>query len=497
MFDLLVIKVNELFVTSWSMRYEVCTHPKFTPDRLSLYIREAFTKRLEERDRKLEVPIEASLKERLASYSGGEILAAANVPEGESDKTCEISGKKLTSSQSFIKSLRYLLIPVAIVKVILFFFADFLKPFIFLGPYIMVIAGAAGVAIYFTVIKKYRTTNTLSRIFQSRVGQVFIFCLMSVVVWGLVSVISLFTPERGVFASTIKPVGNLQERLFKIETDVAEIKDTTREIKQDVKDIKKAIENLDKKTTGIIANPKTPQEFYHNARYYELQGKTKDAIKAYHSFLKIQPDYIDVHESYQILLNNTGGIEKTRRIYKDLLSRYPDNPVVQMMKAELLSPQHRLPELKETAEKFPMFAPVYFKILMAYQEQQILNLTVGEIKNAKSAYDRWQELNKEGYFKEYYISKYPLQKAYDNGVKFLADYKARRVKKGGNLGIKIDQIQNTTRVAFIPQETGIKKFLYSVNIMVSMQSGTHKIKAKGIYKSGKETDVQVHEVVIP
>ena len=100
--------------------------------------------------------------------------------------------------------------------------------------------------------------------------------------------------SNGVLASTFPALGVFQESLGLIQKDIEIIKEATEEIKQSsaqtAKNTEKIAESLAEmqkgfssltQSGGVIANPERPEQFYHNARIYELSGDYGNARRSY------------------------------------------------------------------------------------------------------------------------------------------------------------------------------------------------------------------------
>ncbi|RVD52486.1 methyl-accepting chemotaxis protein, partial [Mesorhizobium sp. M2D.F.Ca.ET.140.01.1.1] len=66
---------------------------------------------------------------------------------------------------------------------------------------------------------------------------------------------------------------------------------------------------------GAIADPTRPDEFYHNARVYELAGDMLNARRAYLAFAGFNVDAIDPYTRFATLLRVQDGKAGAREVF--------------------------------------------------------------------------------------------------------------------------------------------------------------------------------------
>lgn len=459
-------------------------HPGFHQSKLADYFKNRYKKEILTLEKRLEPPISRELKETLIHFTGENIMAKASESKELLEKTLidqeSLPGASATSpAKAFWLSSKAVALPLFFISFILFIFSDFLKPLISLAPFFFLIAGGMAGIIYLSKIKKYLSSNPPGKVLRSKNGEVLVFASLSIFVWGLITLLSFATPTKGVLASNIGPIATLQAKLLKIGTDIEDIKTNTKEIKsqttqiaKDVTDIKKAIENLESTGGEIIDNPKTPQDFYHNARIYALEGRTQKAITAYEEFLKQAPDFIDAHESFQSLLNNTAGHEQTKRKYNQLLAQYPDSKVVRLMTAKLSKEGSRIQKLKQLIAEDPQFAPAYFELGDSLFRDNLTLSTTTEIDRMKKLYEQFKDLDEQGYFKRYYVDKEAIDKVYAKVKRFYSQFEGHG-KQVTQKPMRVDVQNNhngTYSITIIPMEQGAKEIYYSVDDPENLKS---------------------------
>ncbi len=110
---------------------------------------------------------------------------------------------------------------------------------------------------------------------------------------------------------------------------------------------------------GIIQNPKTPEEHYHNARFHELGGNFSAARKSYTDYLFSNLDAIDPWLSYLAMLKSAegkAGAGEALRYMSDKLK--PPTVSYQTAIAMLEDGDARIAKLSALANANPDFGPL-------------------------------------------------------------------------------------------------------------------------------------------
>jgi hypothetical protein len=422
-------------------------HAGTSAETVAQFLREVFSDKIEARDARLEVPIDPKVKAELSAHSGGIAIPEMSL---DSDAATEVvEAVKLTSTGAVLKSARRLFWPLFGVSFVLFFFADFFKPAFWLAPILMLLSAGTALTLYFSSIKRYLTVNPLPRVLRSKIGESFVFAFTSAIIWGIATIISAFTPPQGLLAANIKPVGTLQEQLFQLKTELSGLKSDLAKLE---------------KTAAIVPNPKTPEEFYHNARQYQLQGKTAEAINAYAAFLKQKPNYVDAHQSYQSLLRTAEGPEKTTAVYEAMQKESNNNPIVAAMAARLIPEDARIATLDELIKKFPEEYYLPYEQLKIYLDRGMGYLTTNEWIKAKKLYDTFIAHDADAILKSHILDSDVLQKAQQSLVIFDTMYvKFGSLRTKNPITINHEQYRDSTSFTIFPQEADLQKILYALD----------------------------------
>ncbi len=393
---------------------------------------------------------------------------------------------------------------------VLWFICDFFKPLEDLTPYLLVVSILSFGIILFLFRNKVKVEG-LEKSFSTKLGGYLCFFALSIPVCIGIIVLFRFTPPEGLAAATIPGLSDLQKQLLKIGQDVTEIKGSVGRIEEKIDRLAKS--------GNLISDPKAPEEFYHNARFYELKGNTGEALKAYENFLDRAPNYFDVHQTYQTLMNNTQGLEATRRTYTEIQEKHPESAIVQSMAAHLLPERsQRIAKQNELSQKYPGVGPIHYALFLEYVPTgNTSGLTIDELKSAKESLLAFNQADQEGRVKPYYVDKLILEEAYrrrDQFLKLAQDFYESMMKNP--MIIKFEYLPQLVSISLIPKEIKVKKILYSIDdpnpildtglsqwvkdpdtqeplpenqVVGKLAPGKHTLYAKYINSQGKESPI--------
>ena len=222
------------------------------------------------------------------------------------------------------------------------------------------------------------------------------------------------------------------------------------------------------KSGGLVAQPTTPRDFYHNAQIYELDGDYAKARKAYEAYLNFNEVFVDPHLSYQRMLKAQEGIESTRDVYKALAAR-DDSVVVRFARVLLMDRDERITTLRSFVEDSPDFAPAFFQLSKDYSKESLGDQTLADKAAEQSYLQTFSRLDAEGKFAKYFLDK-------DLAASFQADAKARLVA-----GQTTPANVLSNPVTMIPQKSS-----QGWNITFDIAEPTREI----FYRVGKQGDFQ-------
>jgi len=162
---------------------------------------------------------------------------------------------------------------------------------------------------------------------------------------------------------------------------------------------------------GVIANAKTPEEHYHNARVHELSGNFAAARKEYSDYLFANLEALDPWLSYSAMLKSSegkaGAIEAMRYLGDKLK---PPTVSYQTAMALLEDGDARIAKLTALSEKNPDFGPLPWLISQEYSEARRGDQTLADKRAEKEWLEKFRAAHAAGKFEKFFIDKKEAQK---------------------------------------------------------------------------------------
>jgi hypothetical protein len=227
---------------------------------------------------------------------------------------------------------------------------------------------------------------------------------------------------KGVLATKVPFIAELQQSLGLIQKDLAEIKETTRKtsaavarveentqsIAQTSKQIAGSLEAIKEgfaglnKAGGIIQNAQRPEQHYHNARLYEQGGDFGNARRSYNALFAYKLDFLDPHLRYQTFLKIQEGRTGAREIYNAMYEQ-DKRPLIDFARILLLEAPQRLDLLKSFLAANRDFAPGYYELSREYSTARKGTQSLGDKQAELEALERLKALDAEGKFVKYFM----------------------------------------------------------------------------------------------
>ena len=162
---------------------------------------------------------------------------------------------------------------------------------------------------------------------------------------------------------------------------------------------------------GVIANAKTPEEHYHNARIHELGGNFSAARQEYAQYLVSNLEAIDPWMSYETMLKSAegkAGAVEAMRYFSDKLK--PPTVSYQTAMALLDDGEARITKLKTLADAHPDFGPLAWLISQEYSEARKGDQTLADQRAEKEWVEKFRAANAAGKVEKFFIDKKEAQK---------------------------------------------------------------------------------------
>jgi len=290
------------------------------------------------------------------------------------------------------------------------FVSDVLQPLAPVAKYLLI--GSAVAAVVFLIVA------LVARATRSWGLPLAVFAFFMGIISGiLVMMQNGEAAETGVIADKVPAVSDLQKSMGILQKDVEKIAKTTEKID-------KTTENIDAKTDkiltsvenmgasfealakqgGVIPNPETPEEHYHNARIHELGGDYGNARRSYLAYFNSDLEYLDPHLRFQDFLKLQEGRAGARETYQ-LIANKSQALVAKYASILLWDREQRLTMLETFIGENPEFAPGYYHLSQEYSQIRLGTQSLDDKRNEKKYLEKFQELHGQGKFVRWFMDK--------------------------------------------------------------------------------------------
>ena len=176
---------------------------------------------------------------------------------------------------------------------------------------------------------------------------------------------------------------------------------TTEKIADSIETIASGFEKLAQQG-GIIADPKRPDEFYHNARLHELSGDMLNARRAYLAFAAFDIDAVDPYLRFATLLRVQDGKAGAREVFGALAEK-GKAPAVKLVHLLQFDDQQRLDKLNAFIAANPDYGPAYYLLAEEFSEDRLGVQTLADKRAEATALDKFLTYEKDGGLLKYFI----------------------------------------------------------------------------------------------
>lgn len=166
---------------------------------------------------------------------------------------------------------------------------------------------------------------------------------------------------------------------------------------------------------GLVREPKSAAEFYHNARSFEARGESANARRDYLALARLKTDYFDPHLRFSALLRAQDGRAGAREIYADL-ARSSGRAGV-LAHALQFDGAERLSRLLAFAETHPDYAPVHYLIAEEYGEDRRNSQTIDDRRREQAALRQFLAAEREGKLNPFFLDQSALAGWIDRAAK--------------------------------------------------------------------------------
>jgi hypothetical protein len=383
--------------------------------------------------------------------------------------------------------------PIGIISAVMGFIGDVLQPLANFAPWVALLSFITAAVAFAGFYRLWRTPGKDA--WEHPLLGVCVVASGFTIVFTLLSFVFAAGPERGYLADNIEPIAQLQAQLLNLQEDVTKIKETTQASAtvvaaqatrvgaqstvvaaqatqvgaiattqaQGFADMQAALAALQAGKGQLINNPQTPQDWYANARLYQLRGDTANAIKSYEGYFAFGLEFVDPYLEYVALQKATEGIARTRQLIGDLVLKKPDSLTRPLIQITLLdAPTERLQRLIALAARAPQYGPVFDELGQEYDRALLATATGDLIKKQAEAYNTLFKLEEQQGFTRYYIDKTVADKRLENARKMAAAY-ATASTVIAQTDVQVYYYPNGVQFIVILTEQNVKQLLVSID----------------------------------
>ena len=405
----------------------------------------------------------------------------------------------------------------SISSLIVTFFADILQP---IYPVIFFLFILSAIILFGILAIKYFYPN-----FKYNTKWALVFSSSLFILTGIFSYFNQTeaSQEKGILASNGFEIAEiLQNSLGIIQNDLDSIKETIEKVEKNteknIQETKKVVEAIQETTKrvvssinkiqknfselnqsgGIINNPSTPEQFYHNARIYELNGDYGNARRSYNKYLSFKLDFLDPHLRYQTFLKIQEGKAGAREIYNAIYEN-DARPIVEFSRILLYESPRRTEMLKAFVKKNPEFGPALFELSKEYSLERKGEQTRSDKKSELNYLKKFLESLNSGFFIKYFVDKeFASNIISESEKKLLSLEKDKTLSSPVLVTMKYNTKQNTVKLCYevyrwverencygekTKQETRLSNF-WELNIQIFENSSSPIVSLRNNNKNG-------------
>jgi len=170
---------------------------------------------------------------------------------------------------------------------------------------------------------------------------------------------------------------------------------------------------------GTIADPKRPDEFYHNARVQELGGDMLNARRSYLAVANFDVDAVDPYLRFATLLRVQDGRAGAREVFGQLAEK---GKALSLKLVHLLQFEdaQRVEKLNAFVAANPDFAPAYYLLSQEYSEDRLGSQGLSDKRAEAAALQKFMSYEKDGGLLKYFVDQTELATWLDNSRRRLA-----------------------------------------------------------------------------
>ena len=321
------------------------------------------------------------------------------------------------------------------------FIGDILQPLAPFAAYIALVAAVAALIV--------ATAIAFRLVLAVKAMPALIFATTTAAIAGGVYALQQATEtEDGLIATLVPAVAELQKSMGIVSTKVDQIQQTVTKTQESVEQVQQSTERVEQKTDeiaagqaeqqkkteklqatteqiaasietiasgfaalaaqgGVIADPKRPDEFYHNARVHELGGDMLNARRDYLAFAGFDVDAVDPYIRFATLLRVQDGKAGAREVFGALADK---GKALSIKLVHLLQfdDAQRIEKLNAFIAANPDFAPAYYLLGQEFSEDRLGAQTLADKRDEAAALEKFLSHEKDGGLLKFFVDQTQL-----------------------------------------------------------------------------------------
>lgn len=201
---------------------------------------------------------------------------------------------------------------------------------------------------------------------------------------------------------------------------------------------------------GIVREPRSAPELYHNARSFEARGESASARRDYLAFAALGTDHLDPLLRLAALIRTQDGRAGAREVFAELTNgKGRAAALVHAMQFEGVERQTRLAAF---AEANPDFAPVHALLAQEFGEDRQNTQTIDEKRRELAALARFLTAEREGKLVPFFLDQSVLAQWLERAQKRDTQLKAYFAEDRGRIGTTFMRSNSGWMASIAPPE---------------------------------------------
>ena len=146
---------------------------------------------------------------------------------------------------------------------------------------------------------------------------------------------------------------------------------------------------------GIIPKPTSPEQYYNNARLYEMRGDYGNARRAYLDYFRFDLDFLDPHLRFQQFLKVQEGREGAREVY-NYVANQSKGTIAKLARSLLLDRDQRIAQMSAYLDTHPDFGPGHYLLSKDYSFDRLGAQTLSDKAREKELLEAFRQLDSVG-----------------------------------------------------------------------------------------------------